>query len=67
MAFLATNGPKLQEDVHLHGDERIFKIVDRVTKNRGTDRSAIYREAIRRYHAENSHLTDEEKKDLGLN
>ena len=55
------------EVVHYREEERILVILDRVAKNKGTDRSAICREANRFYLASNSHLTAEEKKDLGIN
>jgi len=64
---MSVNGTKLKEDVHLKEETRILTIVDRVAKNKGTDRSALYREAIRHWLGENSHLNDQEKKDLGIN
>lgn len=47
-------------------EERILKIVDQVAKNRGCDRSAIYREAMRFWLASNGFLTVEEKRALGV-
>ncbi len=44
--------------------KRIVGIVDRIAGNRGTDRSGIYREAIRYWLADNSYLTDQEKQDV---
>jgi len=41
--------------------------VDDVAEKRGTDRSAMYRMAMRYWLAQNSHLTNDEKKALGLN
>ena len=64
--LLSGNGTKLKENIHFREDERILFIVDRLAKNKGSDRSAVYREAIRYYLAANSHLTDQEKKDLGF-
>jgi len=46
--------------------KRIAKIVRRVSKNRGMDASSLIRQAVRIWLANGSHLTDEEKKDLGL-
>ncbi len=56
----------LGETVHFREEHRILEKVDRLAKSKGTDRSAIYREAVRYYLAANSHLTAEEKKDLGI-
>jgi len=64
---LAATQSRLEEDVHFKEEKRILAIVDRVAKNKGSDRSAMYREAIRTWLASNSHLTDQEKKDLGFN
>ena len=52
--------------VHFWEDERILMIVDRVAKNRGSDRSGVYREAARYYLAANSLLTEQEQIDLGV-
>lgn len=46
--------------------KRIAKIVRRVSKNRGMDVSSLIRQAVRIWLANGSHLTDEEKKDLGI-
>ena len=56
----------LGETVHFREEHRILEKVDRLARSKGTDRSAIYREAVRYYLAANSHLTAEEKKDLGI-
>jgi len=40
--------------------------MDRVSKNRGWQRTDLIREAVRTWLANGSHLTDQEKKDLGL-
>ena len=55
------------EVVHYRESTRILTIVDRVAANKGSDRSTIIRESIRFWLASNSHLSDQEKKDLGLN
>ena len=55
---------KFDQTVSFRDEKRILLIVDRIAKNKGTDRSALYREAMRFYLAEASHLTDQEKKDL---
>jgi metal-responsive CopG/Arc/MetJ family transcriptional regulator len=47
-------------------ETRILKIIDRVAKNKGSNRSVVYREAARFFLASNSYLTPEEKKDLGI-
>ena len=57
---------KATECVSFREEPRILKIMDRVAKSKGTDRSALYREAARFYLATKSHLTGEEKKDLGI-
>ena len=59
--------PAYKKLVSLRERPWILKIMDRVAKSKGTDRSAVYREAARFYLASNSHLTAEEKKDLGIN
>jgi metal-responsive CopG/Arc/MetJ family transcriptional regulator len=64
---VAGDPPNGKTVVHFWEDNRILAIIDRVAKNKGTDRSAICREANRFYLASNSHLTAEEKKDLGIN
>jgi metal-responsive CopG/Arc/MetJ family transcriptional regulator len=56
----------LTEPVSFREDLRILRLMDRVAKSKGTDRSAVYREAARFYLASKSHLTAEEKKDLGI-
>jgi metal-responsive CopG/Arc/MetJ family transcriptional regulator len=55
------------EILHIREDKRIVEIYDRVAKNKGSDRSSLMREAHRFYLAANSHLSDQEKKDLGVN
>jgi hypothetical protein len=55
------------EVVHIREDKRIVDIFDRVARNKGSDRSTLMREAHRFYLATNSHLTEQEKKDLGVN
>ena len=57
---------RYRELVHFREDERILKIIDRLAKNRGTDRSGVYREAVRYYLAANSHLTEQEQIDVGV-
>ena len=52
--------------VNLREEDRILMIVDRVAKNRGSDRSSVYREAVRYYLAANSLLTEQEQIDLGV-
>lgn len=48
--------------------KRVLEIVDRVVTNRGWNgRATLIREAIRTWLANGSHLTDQEKKDLGVN
>jgi metal-responsive CopG/Arc/MetJ family transcriptional regulator len=53
------------EPVSYREEKRILDIVDRVASSRGTDRSAIIREATRFWLAANSLLPEQEKKDLG--
>lgn len=53
------------ETVSFREDTRILTMVDRVARNKGSDRTALYREAIRYYLAANSHLTEQEQTDLG--
>ena len=67
MTATGPDGRRIWEPVSFREDDRILKIMDRVAKSKGTDRSAVYREAARFYLASNSHLTPEEKKDLGIN
>lgn len=55
---------KFDETVSFRDEKRILVIVGRLAKNKGTDRSALYREAMRFYLAEASHLTEQERKDL---
>jgi len=59
------NSGKGKTVVHFWEDDRILAIIDRVAKNRGSDRSAVYREAARFYLAMNSHLTEQEQIDVG--
>jgi predicted transcriptional regulator len=41
------SGVRLQETVNFREDTRILKVVDEIAMIKGTDRSALYREAIR--------------------
>jgi metal-responsive CopG/Arc/MetJ family transcriptional regulator len=66
MAATRAEDPKVWEPVSFREDQRILKIMDRVAQSKGTDRSAVYREAARFFLASNSHLTSDEKKDLGV-
>jgi metal-responsive CopG/Arc/MetJ family transcriptional regulator len=61
------DGMELSEQVSFRDAKRIIAIVDDVAEKRGTDRSSMYRMAMRYWLAENSHLSEEEKKALGLN
>jgi hypothetical protein len=56
----------LSEVVSFKEDLRILRIMDRVAKSKGSDRSALYREAARFFLGCKSYLTVEEKKDLGI-
>jgi metal-responsive CopG/Arc/MetJ family transcriptional regulator len=64
---LAEDPADKSEVVHYREEQRILTIVDRVAKSKGSDRSTIIRESIRFWLGYNSHLTDQEKKDLGVN
>ena len=57
----------LSEQITYRETKRIVDIVDRVAKNRGLQRTDVIREAVRTFLANGSHLTDQEKKDLGFN
>jgi len=57
---------KLSEQVSFRETERIVDIIDRVAKNRGWQRTDLVRHAVRTWLANGSHLTEEEKKDLGV-
>ena len=57
---------RYKEFVHLKEEERTVAIVDRVAKSKGSDRSGVYREAVRYYLAANSLLTEQEQIDLGV-
>ena len=56
----------LTEQVTYRETSRILAILDRICKSRSCDRADLIREAIRFYLASNAHLTQEEKKDLGV-
>lgn len=58
---------QLSEQISFRDAKRIVTKVDDIAEKKGTDRSALYREAMRFWLATNSHLTDEEKKALGIN
>jgi metal-responsive CopG/Arc/MetJ family transcriptional regulator len=64
---LSDSDRQLTEHVSFRDSRRIIIKVDDIAEKKGTDRSALYREAIRFWLAANSHLTDEEKKALGVN
>ena len=61
-----TVSDELSEQLSFRETKRIVEIIDRVAKNRGLQRTDIIRQAIRGWLASNSHLTDQEKKDLGV-
>lgn len=54
------------EQITFRETKRIVGIIDRVSKNRGWQRTDLIREAVRTWLANGSHLTDQEKKDLGI-
>jgi len=56
----------LAETIAFRETSRILVIVDRVCRSRGCDRADLMREAVRFWLASNSHLSSEEKKDLGV-
>ena len=59
---------ELHEQVTFRETKRVLEIVDRVVTNRGWNgRATLIREAIRTWLANGSHLTEQEKKDLGVN
>jgi len=60
-----TNG-QLSEQITYRETNRIVSIIDRVCKSKGCDRADLIREAVRFWLASNSHLSSEEKKDLGV-
>jgi len=62
----ASSDERFTEQFTFREIKRIAKIVRRVSKNRGMDPSSLIRQAVRIWLANGSHLTDEEKKDLGL-
>ena len=53
-----------KETVNFREEVRILTIVDRVAGNQGQDRSSLYRRAMRFFLASNSHLSEQEKKDI---
>jgi hypothetical protein len=55
------------EPVSFRDTKRIVTKVDHLASARGTDRSGMYRLAMRYWLGANSHLAEEEKKALGLN
>lgn len=55
------------EGVHLRENKRILKLVDQAAAAKGSDRSALYREAMRFWLASNGFLTRDEKIVLGVN
>jgi metal-responsive CopG/Arc/MetJ family transcriptional regulator len=57
---------QLSEQISFRDCKRIVMKVDDIAEKKGTDRSAMYRQAMRFWLAANSHLTDEEKKALGV-
>jgi len=63
---MTINGNEFTEQVTFRETKRILAIVDRVSQNRGVQRTDLIRQAIRAWLASESHLTDQEKKDLGI-
>jgi metal-responsive CopG/Arc/MetJ family transcriptional regulator len=57
---------KLSEQISFKDAKHIVQKVDDIAQKKGTDRSALYREAMRYWLGANSHLTEDEKKALGV-
>jgi len=57
---------RFTECVSFREDKRILTILDRVARNKGTDRSGVYRESVRYFLAAKSLLTEQEQIDLGV-
>ena len=53
------------EDVHFWEEEAVLSRVDRLAQKRGTNRTALYREAMR-FYLDSDRVTPEEKKNLSL-
>jgi hypothetical protein len=67
MSDIKTDEKAYTEPVSFRDTKRIVSKVDSIASARGTDRSGMYRLAMRYWLADNSHLGDDEKKALGLN
>jgi len=63
---MTVSDTELSEQVSFRETKRIVAIIDRVAKNRGWQRTDLVRHAIRTWLANGSHLTEEERKDLGV-
>lgn len=57
---------RFQQTMSLWEDKRILELVDQVATARGSDRSGIYREAIRFWLAKNKLLPERESAMLGV-
>jgi hypothetical protein len=57
---------RLTELISCRESLRIVPILDRICRTKGCERAVLIREAVRFWLASNSHLTPEEKKDLGV-